>query len=49
LFFFISSAVEMNTYDAIANTVTRASINLRASDDDDSVSVLLSLSRCHCS
>ena len=33
----------MNTHDAIANTVTRAAINPRAPDDNDSDSVIVSL------
>ena len=33
----------MNTHDAIANTVTRAAINPRAPDDNDSDSVVVSL------
>jgi hypothetical protein len=45
LFFFISSSTaEMNTHDAIANTVTRAAINLRASDDNDSDGVVVVVS-----
>jgi hypothetical protein len=44
LFFFISSTVEMNTHDAIANTVTRAAINLCASDDNDSDGVVVVVS-----
>jgi hypothetical protein len=43
LFFSISTTVEMNTHDAIANTVTRAAINPRAPDDNDSDSVVVSL------
>ncbi len=34
----------MNTHEAIANNVTRAAINLRAPDDNDSDGVVISLS-----
>jgi hypothetical protein len=43
LFLSISSTVEMNIHDAVANTVTCATINLRAPDDNDSDGVIVLL------